>query len=109
MKALHFPSPIQAITVDAHHFYLKRDDLIDPDFSGNKARKLYYFLQHDLTDVKKLVSYGSAQSNAMYSLSVLAKMKGWEFEYAVDHIADYLKAHPHGNYKAALDNGMKII
>jgi len=109
MKTLHFPSPIQAITVDAHHFYLKRDDLIDPDFSGNKARKFYYFLQHDFPDVNKLVSYGSAQSNAMYSLSVLAKMKGWEFEYAVDHIADYLEKHPHGNYKAALDNGMKII
>ncbi len=109
MKTLHFPSPIQSITVDEHHFYLKRDDLIDIDFSGNKARKFYYFLQHDFPDVHKLVSYGSAQSNAMYSLSVLAKMKGWEFEYAVDHIADYLKAHPHGNYKAALDNGMKLI
>ncbi len=109
MKTLHFPSPIQSITVDEHHFYLKRDDLIDIDFSGNKARKFYYFLQHDFPDVHKLVSYGSAQSNAMYSLSVLAKMKGWEFEYAVDNIADYLKAHPHGNYKAALDNGMKII
>ena len=109
MKTLHFPSPIQSITFDGHHFYLKRDDLIDADFSGNKARKFYYFLQHDFPDVNKLVSYGSAQSNAMYSLSVLAKMKGWEFEYVVDHIADYLKEHPHGNYKAALDNGMKII
>lgn len=109
MKTLHFPSPIQSITFDEHHFYLKRDDLIDTDFSGNKARKLYYFLQHDFPDVNKLVSYGSAQSNAMYSLSVLAKMKEWEFEYVVDHIADYLKEHPHGNYKAALENGMKII
>jgi 1-aminocyclopropane-1-carboxylate deaminase/D-cysteine desulfhydrase-like pyridoxal-dependent ACC family enzyme len=44
----------------------------------------------------------------MYSLSVLAKMRGWEFEYCVDHIAEYLKDNPHGNYKAALDNGMKI-
>ena len=109
MKTLHFPSPIQSITFDEHHFYLKRDDLINSDFSGNKARKFYYFLQHDFPDVNKLVSYGSAQSNAMYSLSVLAKMKVWEFEYVVDHIADYLKEYPHGNYKAALDNGMKII
>jgi 1-aminocyclopropane-1-carboxylate deaminase/D-cysteine desulfhydrase-like pyridoxal-dependent ACC family enzyme len=105
---LNLPSPIQSITFDQQHFYLKRDDLIDPDFSGNKARKLYYFLQHDLPDIHKLVSYGSAQSNAMYSLSVLAKMKGWEFEYFIDHIADYLKEYPHGNYKAALSNGMKI-
>ena len=44
----------------------------------------------------------------MYSLSVLAKMRGWEFEYFVDHIAEYLKENPHGNYKGALDNGMQI-
>jgi len=105
---LNLPSPIQSITFDKQHFYLKRDDLIDPDFSGNKARKFYYFLQHDFPDIHKLISYGSAQSNAMYSLSVLAKMKGWEFEYIVDHIADYLKEHPHGNYKAALNNGMLL-
>lgn len=35
-------------------------------------------------------------------------MRGWEFEYYVDHIADYLKENPHGNYKAALENGMSV-
>jgi 1-aminocyclopropane-1-carboxylate deaminase/D-cysteine desulfhydrase-like pyridoxal-dependent ACC family enzyme len=109
MKTLNLPSPIQSITFEKQHLYLKRDDLIDPDFSGNKARKLYYFLHNDFPDIHKLVSYGSVQSNAMYSLSVLAKMKGWEFEYMVDHITEYLKTDPHGNYKAALENGMKII
>ena len=104
-----FNSPIEQYTFEGHSFYLKRDDLLHPDFSGNKARKFYYFLQNDFPDIKKLVSYGSAQSNAMYSLSVLAKMKGWEFEYYVDHVSDYLKEIPHGNYKAALDNGMNII
>ena len=101
-------SPIQSITFQNKQFYLKRDDLIHPDFSGNKARKFYYFLQNDFPHINKIVSYGSAQSNAMYSLSVLAKMKGWEFEYYVDHIADYLKEKPHGNYKGALANGMQI-
>ncbi len=106
---LILPSPIQSITLQNQHFYLKRDDLIHPDFSGNKARKLYYFLQNDFPDITKIVSYGSAQSNAMYSLSVLAKMKGWDFEYYVDHIADYLRENPHGNYKAALANDMQLI
>ena len=101
-------SPIEKYIFEGHTFYLKRDDLLHPDFSGNKARKLHYFLQNDFPNVTKLVSYGSAQSNAMYSLSVLAKMRGWEFEYTVDHIADYLKENPHGNYKAALVNGMQI-
>ena len=103
---LNFPSPIQTVTFEKHTFYLKRDDLIHHDFSGNKARKLYYFLKNDFPHIDTVVSYGSAQSNAMYSLSVLAKMKGWKFEYYVDHIADYLKENPHGNYKAALENSI---
>ena len=101
-------SPIEKYVFEGHTFYLKRDDLLHPDFSGNKARKFYYYLQNDFPNIRKVVSYGSAQSNAMYSLSVLAKMKGWEFEYYVDHIAEYLKENPHGNYKAALNNGMQI-
>jgi len=105
---MNLNSPVEKHSFESHSFYLKRDDLLHPDFSGNKARKFYYFLQHDFPGVKKLVSYGSAQSNAMYSLSVLAKMKGWEFEYVVDHVANYLKENPHGNYKGALDNGMQL-
>ena len=101
-------SPIERISFDNHTFFLKRDDLLHPDFSGNKARKFHYYLDNDFPDIRKIVSYGSAQSNAMYSLSVLAQMRGWEFEYFVDHIADYLKDNPHGNYKAALKNGMQI-
>ena len=101
-------SPVQSILFDNKQFYLKRDDLLHPDFSGNKARKFYYFFQNDFPNIKKVISYGSAQSNAMYSLSVLAKMRGWEFEYYVDHIAEYLKENPHGNYAGALNNGMKI-
>ncbi|HIP19154.1 MAG TPA: 1-aminocyclopropane-1-carboxylate deaminase/D-cysteine desulfhydrase [Sulfurovum sp.] len=101
-------SPIEKYTFKDHSFYLKRDDMLHPDFSGNKARKFYYFFHHDLPHVKKIVSYGSAQSNAMYSLSVLAKMRGWEFAYYVDHVAEYLRENPHGNYKGALDNGMQL-
>ncbi len=104
-----FNSPIETYLFEGHFFYLKRDDLLHSDFSGNKARKLYYFLQNDFPNINKIVSYGSAQSNAMYSLSVLAKMRGWGFEYYVDHIAEYLKENPHGNYAGALKNGMKFI
>lgn len=102
-------SPIEKYVFESHSFYLKRDDLLHPDFSGNKARKFHYFLQNDFPNISKVISYGSAQSNAMYSLSVLAKMRGWKFEYFVDHVADYLRDNPHGNYAGALDNGMKII
>jgi 1-aminocyclopropane-1-carboxylate deaminase/D-cysteine desulfhydrase-like pyridoxal-dependent ACC family enzyme len=105
---LSLPSLIQFISFQDHHFYLKRDDLIHPDFSGNKARKFYYFLTHKFPYVEKIISHGSVQSNAMYSLSVLAKMRGWKFEYHVNHIPDYLRENPHGNYKAALENGTRF-
>ena len=45
----------------------------------------------------------------MYSLSVLAKLKNWEFVYYTNHIPIFLKQNPHGNYLNALKNGMKII
>jgi len=107
--SLQLPSPVHSFVFCNHHFYLKRDDLIDSDFSGNKARKFYYYLFHQFPEIKTLRSYGSAQSNAMYSLSVLAKMRGWEFEYYVDHVTEYLKNNPHGNYQKALENGMHLF
>ena len=101
-------SPIEQITFNKQKYFIKRDDLLDVDFSGNKARKFYYFLKNDFPQIKKIVSSGSAQSNAMYSLSVLCKLKNLEFDYYVDHIASFLKENPSGNYKFALKNKMNI-
>lgn len=102
-------SPFEKRTFQNQCFYLKRDDLLSHDFSGNKARKFHFFLTHDFPNIKRVVSSGSNQSNAMYSLSVLARLKGWEFIYVCDHIPRFLHENPIGNYKAALENGMKII
>lgn len=106
---LFLPSPFEQRTFQNQLFYLKRDDLLDKDFSGNKARKFHSFLTHDFPQIKRVVSSGSNQSNAMYSLSVLARLKEWEFIYVCDHIPNFLKENPMGNYKAALENGMKIV
>ena len=62
-------SPITDINFRDKRIYLKRDDLLDCDFSGNKARKFYYFLVNDFPNIKKIISYGSAQANSLYSLS----------------------------------------
>ena len=105
MPDLLLPSPVERIEFEGRKFFLKRDDLIHSDFSGNKARKFRYWLHRDLPRIRKAVSYGSVQSNALYSLSVLARMRGWEFEYFVDHIPGWLRENPVGNYKAALENG----
>ena len=81
---------------------------MDGEFNGNKARKLEYFLHAGLGSIKRVVSYGSSQSNAMYSLSVFAKMRGLEFHYVVSNLNSNLAENPIGNFKFALGNGMKI-
>ncbi len=102
------PTPLEKHYFRDELIFLKRDDLLHIDFSGNKARKFEYFLLGNFPQIKRVVSYGSNQSNAMYSLSVLAKMKNWEFIYFCDHIPSFLRENPVGNYKYALKNGMKI-
>jgi len=102
-------SPIQEINFQNRKFFIKRDDLLDIDFSGNKARKFYYFLEYDFKDIKKIISYGSAQANSLYSLSVLAKIKGVKLDYYVSHISSFLEENPIGNYEEALNNGANII
>ena len=101
-------SPIDTITFQNRTFLIKRDDLLDKDFSGNKARKFFYFLEKDFPSVTTLISHGSNQSNAMYSLSVLCKLKGWKFIYYTNHIPSYLEENAQGNYKYALLNGMDL-
>ncbi|PUE66051.1 1-aminocyclopropane-1-carboxylate deaminase [Arcobacter caeni] len=102
-------SQIHEVTFNKQKYFIKRDDLLNPDFSGNKARKFYYYLINDFPNIKKVVSHGSSQSNAMYSLSVLCKLKNWQFDYYVDHTASFLKENPSGNYKYAIKNSMNII
>ncbi len=102
-------SPITKTKFRNKTIYIKRDDLLDESFSGNKARKFYYFLVNDFPNIKKIVGYGSAQANSLYSLSVLAKLKGVELDFYINHISSYLKENPCGNYKASLENGANII
>ncbi|MGX9461457.1 1-aminocyclopropane-1-carboxylate deaminase/D-cysteine desulfhydrase [Shewanella sp. A14] len=102
-------SPVQPMNFGRQIIYVKRDDLLHPDFSGNKARKFYHFLHHDYSHVTQLVASGSAQANSLYSMSVLAKQQGWTFNYYVSHINDFLLQNPQGNYAAAVQNGANII
>ncbi len=102
-------TPVENITIDGFDFYLKRDDLIHPDFSGNKARKFYYLLQQNLSNVDKLIGFGSPQANSLHSLAVLAKDKQVKLDFYVNHIPSFLKQNPAGNYLAALNNDANII
>lgn len=89
-------------------YFVLRDDLIGGEFNGNKARKLSYLLNADLSSFKRIFSHGNSQSNAMAALSVFARMKNLEFHYHPTHISSFLAQNPGGNFAFALKNGMKI-
>jgi 1-aminocyclopropane-1-carboxylate deaminase/D-cysteine desulfhydrase-like pyridoxal-dependent ACC family enzyme len=105
---LYLPTPVTTHTFEGLPFFLKRDELIHPYFSGNKARKLFKYLTRDMPHIAHIVSYGSVQSNAMVSLAYLAKMRGWRFTYYVRFVPPDLLKDPYGNFKFALEAGMNI-
>lgn len=102
-------SPVESFSFAGREIFLKRDDLLHPGFSGNKARKFAYFLDQEFAGVTKLIGHGSAQANSLYSLSALAKLKGWQCDFYVDHIASHVLTLPTGNYAAAIANGTRVI
>lgn len=99
---------IDKVVINGNTIYVLRDDLLG-EFNGNKARKLEYFLKSDLSNFNSIVSFGSSQSNAMYSLSVFAKKKNLKFNYVMSHLSSNLKLNPAGNFKFALENGMRYF
>ena len=103
------PTTVERYSFRGIDFLLKRDDLISFDFSGNKARKIDYLNQNFPKDIKTIVSYGSIQSNAMYSLAKFASLKEINFRYYANHIPKLLKDNPTGNLKKALECGMQLI
>ncbi|MCL1091331.1 pyridoxal-phosphate dependent enzyme [Shewanella profunda] len=102
-------TPVDILAFAGRDIFLKRDDSLHPAFSGNKARKFGYFLDHEFAGIDKVIGHGSPLANSLYSLSTLAKMKGWKCDFYVDHIASQVIKHPTGNYAAALANGANII
>ncbi len=102
-------SPMQQVEFAGYQMLIKRDDLLSHHFSGNKARKLGYFLEHDFPDIQKIMGYGSVQANSLYSLAALAKIKNWQLDFFVHRIPEWLKNTPIGNYEGALMLGANII
>jgi 1-aminocyclopropane-1-carboxylate deaminase/D-cysteine desulfhydrase-like pyridoxal-dependent ACC family enzyme len=101
-------SPITKLEVFGRKWLIKRDDLLDVAINGNKARKLYRFAANGF-GAKTIVSYGGAQSNAMYSISAMAKSQNVEFIYYTKKLPSILKKSPSGNLKAAFANDMQLI
>ncbi|MGR5095359.1 pyridoxal-phosphate dependent enzyme [Vibrio maritimus] len=102
-------SPVTEHHFQGHHFYLKRDDLLHGHFNGNKARKFMTTLLQPLEGKTRLIGWGSAQANSLTSLAALAKIKGLQLTFYVDHKPSWLDAKPMGNYRTALELGAEVI
>jgi 1-aminocyclopropane-1-carboxylate deaminase len=82
MLNLNLPSPIQPIHSEIASekkigLYIKRDDLIHPQISGNKWRKLKYNILHAKEKgYQKLVTFGGAYSNHLYAFAAACKNFG---------------------------------
>jgi len=59
--------------------FIKREDLIDPDISGNKWFKLKYnLLEAKKLGYKKILTFGGAYSNHIFSTAAAGKRFGFE-------------------------------
>ncbi len=101
-------SVVESFFFRGRHFFVKRDDRIDPLLSGNKYRKLYRLLETPAHHYHTLWSRGGAQSNAMLALAALCQRKGWRFHYMTRHLPDHLRQRPCGNLRKALELGMQL-
>lgn len=102
-------SPVTQHQFEASTFFVKRDDLLHHQFSGNKARKFMSLLTGDYPHISKIIGYGSVQANSLYSLAALCAIKKWQLTFYVDHIPSYVKNKPTGNYLGALSLGANIV
>ena len=101
-------SEIEPFLFRGEHFFVKRDETIDPMLSGNKYRKLYTLIQTPPDEFKTVISYGGSQSNAMLSIAALCERKGWAFHYYSKPVPTHLKQQVSGNLKTALELGMLL-
>ena len=102
-------SLISKISLENREFLVKRDDLIDPYLAGNKYRKLYTLVQTPKENLKKIISYGGTQSNAMLAIAALCHKKEWQFVYYTKSVSQTQKEQKKGNYYNALALGMEHI
>jgi len=79
---LFSPSPVQKVDIELFRqqeleLWVKRDDLLHPEISGNKWRKLKYNLEAAKKKNKKgILSFGGAFSNHIYALAAAGKVFG---------------------------------
>lgn len=111
MQNIIHPSPLQKIEHPLLDFwqltlFVKRDDLLHPEISGNKWRKLKYnLLEARRQQIKHIISFGGAYSNHIHALAAA----GFHFGFKTTAIIrgeSYYANNP--TLKKALAWGMEL-
>lgn len=107
------PSPLQLINDPLLSnypikLYIKRDDIIHPEITGNKWRKLKYnLIEARKTGFNRLMTFGGAYSNHIYATSAAGKEFGFETTGLIR--GDELNPDSNTILKMAKLNGMDLI
>jgi 1-aminocyclopropane-1-carboxylate deaminase len=111
-KILNLPSPLEPIYDAAFQekrfkVYVKREDLIHPQLSGNKWRKLKYnILEARKQGYKKLITFGGAHSNHLYAVAAIGKY--FDFQTTGIIRGDELNAQSSITLRYAAECGMQL-
>lgn len=109
MKDFKIPSPVSEISnaFETTRFYIKRDDLIHSEVSGNKLRKLRLHLEKAYhLKAKTLLTVGGAYSNHILATAVAASKMGFN---AVGIIRGEEANTNNTTLSLAIKYGMEII
>lgn len=112
MFTMQSPTPLVAINNNLLSqkkikLWIKRDDLIHPDISGNKWRKLKYnFIEAKKLGYTNILTFGGAYSNHIAATAAAAKAYGFN---AIGIIrGDELNAQSNSTLRKAHEEGMHL-
>ncbi len=88
------------------NLFLKREDLIHPEISGNKWYKLKYnLIEAKKNNIKKILTFGGAYSNHIYSTAAACNLFDFE-SIGIIRGEKHLPLNP--TLKFASEHGMKL-
>lgn len=111
-RILTIPSPLQKLEDDLFlqkgiKVFVKRDDLIHPEISGNKWRKLKYnLLEAQKQGIRQIATFGGAYSNHIYATAAAGKYFGFETVGIIR--GDELNENSSETLRFAAECGMKL-
>ncbi|MDX1471391.1 MAG: 1-aminocyclopropane-1-carboxylate deaminase/D-cysteine desulfhydrase, partial [Flavobacteriaceae bacterium] len=104
-------SIIQKIDWSYKHLqlYIKREDLLHPEISGNKYRKLKYNLENAKSENHEtILTFGGAYSNHIAAVAAAGKVEGFKTIGIIrgDELSSKIEENP--TLKYAQENGMEL-